>query len=140
MNGKIQRFKEFVRRLQRLEDHKKKQWMIGLTALAMTIFVGLWLIYITTFGLPKIAQPEQAAKEAPAAGAEESFFETFQRGWKEISSQIGKTFRQTENLINDQIAKSNEIILNNSTSGPAAGVSTTVAAPTENTTTIPQSQ
>lgn len=61
--SKIRRLKEFIRRLRRLENSQKKKWLIGLTTLAMIIFIGLWLIYITTIGLPTIAQPKPVAEK-----------------------------------------------------------------------------
>ena len=124
LKNKIRKLNEFIRRLQRLDNRSKKKWLIGLTAAAMAIFIGIWLLYLTAFGLPKIASPKPAEKENGPTIKEESFLEIFQRGWREINGQISDAFQKTEKIINEQVAKSNEIILNNSTSAPATSAAT----------------
>lgn len=131
--NKIRRLQKFVRRLQRLEEGQKKKWLIGLTAVAMLLFIGLWLIYLTTIGLPNIAVKTKTAApaEIPAQQQEESLWKIFQRGWQEISSQAKENFGKAENLISEQIEKSNEIILNNSTSALTTATTTANATTTQ---------
>jgi len=129
--NKIQKLKEFIQRLQRLEDGQKKKWLIGLTVIVMIAIIGLWLIYLATVGLPAIApKNKKSAENAAAAPKEDSSWEILKRGWKEISNQAGENFKKAGNLINEQIEKSNEIILNNNATSSA----TTTAIITATTT------
>lgn len=120
------RLKEFVRRLQRLEDGQKKKWLISLAAVTMIFFIGLWLIYIDVAGLPKFESEKKAVESGIAEETEESFWKIIGRGWREISGQTREGFGDIKELIDEQIEKSNEIILNNNTSGIAT--TTTEAA------------
>ncbi|MDP1706396.1 MAG: hypothetical protein Q8L36_01075 [bacterium] len=125
---KIQRSKEFIRRLQRLEDKEKKRWLIGSTAIAMILFFSLWITYIDFVGLPTIAVKTKiiATTTEPAVAQEESFIKIFQRGWKEISGQINNNITKTKELINEQVAKTNEIDFNNNTASTTDIPTTTI--------------
>lgn len=125
---RIRRSKEFIRRLQRLEDKEKKRWLVGLTAIAMILFFALWITYIDFVGLPAIAVKTKtiATTTEPSAAQEESFIKIFQRGWKEIGGQINDNITKAKELINEQVAKTNEIDFNNNTASTTDISTTTV--------------
>lgn len=130
---KIRRSKEFVHRLQRLEDKEKKRWLIGLTAIAMILFFALWITYIDFVGLPTIVPKNKnvAAKTEPAEVQQESLIKIFQRGWKEIGGQINDNINKTKELINEQVAKTNEIDFNKNNTASTTDIPTTTV-PLEN--------
>lgn len=124
---KIQRSKEFIHRLQRLEDKRKKRWLIGLTTIAMILFFALWITYIDFVGLPAIAVKTKTITTTtePSAAQEESFLKIFQRGWKEIGGQINNNVTKAKELINEQVAKTNEIDFNNNNTASTTDIPTT---------------
>ncbi len=132
------RIKLFVHRLQRLEDAKKKSWLISLTALAMILFFSIWIVYINNFGLPRIAPvpaPEKEMSGKASNPASESFWETFSRGWQQIADQTKKGTKEIRSLIQDQVEKTNEINFNNETTALPIATSTINATTTVNAST-----
>lgn len=57
--------RKFIEKLQNADEARKKRWLIGLSAAAMILIVGLWVIYLN-FVLDKIGEPKQEAPSAPS--------------------------------------------------------------------------
>lgn len=113
---------EKIKRIQRADEKTKKRWLIGLTASAMILIIGLWLIFLNNFSLPTIAPVADspttssvaAAQPArPAGGKEDSIWQTFKRGLNEIIQNAKDQISAAKNSLEEQLQKNNETIIEN---------------------------
>ena len=104
-----QRFKKFLRELQRADRHRKKRWLIGTTTVSMIIVIILWFFYINFTNLPSITQPINNNDDNNIEKS--SFFETFKIGLQQINQTSREQIEQTKSFLGDQFKRTNEFIL-----------------------------
>lgn len=103
----LEKTKKFLRELQRSDRQRKKRWLVGLTAVTMALVLLLWSVYINATGLPALAQKPAAS---PAAEGR-STWEVFRKGLSEIFTDAKEQLELSKNLIQGQIQKTNEIVI-----------------------------
>lgn len=124
------KIKNSFRKIQRAEEKIKKRWLVGLTASAMLIIIGLWLIFINNFSLPNIAPANQTATSSvPTAQKQDSIWQTFKRGLNETIKNIKEQINFSKKYLEEQLQKNNETFIENQNVPP-------LTAPLLTTTTI----
>ncbi len=84
-----ERLKLFIEDLRFSDNHRKKRWLIGLSAVTMTLVIMLWSVYIQQ-------QISGFAEKTPVETADDrSHVSIFAAGLKEIQRQIGRGISTT---------------------------------------------
>jgi len=82
--------RQFIRSLQRSNDERKKRWLVGTSAVTMTLIVILWVGYLNII-VPVLSPKESigiAAVVAPNTEKDESLFATLGRGFSVVGESI----------------------------------------------------
>ncbi len=131
MKETLVKTRDFIKRLQRSNDHTKRLYLYGTSAVLMVVVVFLWLVYLNVT-LPQAAPEAAATSSAPmplAAGGgakdDTSLFGTLGRGlgivlgdlgrgFQNIGGTIGRTWQEIQN----QIQRTNTLQLEATTTTP----------------------
>jgi predicted PurR-regulated permease PerM len=134
----LKKIKQFFWVLQRSDERTKKFWLKIFTVLAMMIVIFFWFVYINAYGLPSLvpASEKSQVKDSPP----ESISEVFRRGLNEIFSQVKNQLDLSKEILQKQIQKTNELVIENTTSTSTSSSSLSVTSTLNNvSSTTPSS-
>ena len=105
---------EWLKKVQRSNEAKKKRWLIFLSGIGMLFVVLLWLVYMN-ISIAALGKPAETATEGQrndplrqlADGGiekQESFFEVLGKGFEVLGRNIGEQIAKTK----ERISASNE--------------------------------
>jgi hypothetical protein len=117
----LEKIRRFLRTLQRSDEARKKRWLKIFTGAAMVIVLSLWLVYINVSGVPALVQ----SPKAPAKSSGESVLEIFRRGLNEIFSSVKSQLDMSKKTLQEQLQKTNELVIENATSTATSTVTST---------------
>lgn len=97
---------EWLKKVQRESEAKKRRWLIFLSGIGMLFVVLLWLVYMN-ISIPALGKP--AEKEA-AAEKQESFFEVLGKGFEVLGRNIGEQIAKTKEGVQNILKRADERI------------------------------
>ena len=122
--------KKYIKGLQRSTEERKKRYLIGASSLTVIVILVIWVTFLKAT-LPQINPPEAGAPSPEPQQQEESFWETFGRGFKNIYDGLSQKFSESKKEISrsledlkNQINKTNEITVQNQATS-SAGLNST---------------
>lgn len=124
MSKFLEKIRRFLRTLQRSDEARKKRWLKIFTSIAIVIVLSLWLVYINVSGVPALVQPPKVSVK----DSNESVLDTFRRGLSEIFSSAKSQLDMSKNILQEQLQKTNELVIENVTSTATSTVTSTVTS------------
>lgn len=86
----LKNLKKILQNIQTADETKKKSWLFILTAIAMILIIGSWVIYLnkTIANSGQAAKTESTDNQSPIQTSKESSWRVFLAGFKTIIGQI----------------------------------------------------
>lgn len=105
---------EWLKKVQRGSEAKKKRWLILLSGVSVLFVVLLWLVYMN-ISIPTLGKPAGTTIEEQENEEQKSFFEVLGKGFevmgRNIQEQTAKTKEGVQNILqkaDERINASNE--------------------------------
>ena len=91
------KLKKKLAEIQNSDEQTKKRWLIGMSAIAMVIVVGLWLIYVNST-IESLGGSQEVSKSSDSIG----FLQVFETGLKVVGKSVKN---EVKNLISKIIGE-----------------------------------
>lgn len=97
-------------RIRNADDHVKKWWIGGATAVVMILILFLWLLFLNT-SIPKLESPQSATSSVPIVQEDTSpsFFKTIAQGFTASVQKVGNSFSSLAHLFEQGFNSAKEI-------------------------------
>jgi len=117
LHDTILRVRRFIRSLQRANDAVKKRWLIGCSALAMALVLGLWMAYVNLTIRPVAFSDAPGGLSVFVVPQEKNggggFLSTLGRGFQNLGNDISGQWQKTQEKISPLIDTLNKATAGN---------------------------